>query len=306
MQIQEIEARARIYYHQVNGRSRGLLDIISHAVQRFTRVQGAEAAAAIAYYTIFSIFPLLLVLTSVSGFVLTNRESSQVVVDFLTQFAPISPELIENTFTHIIHQRTASGIIGLVGVIFAASAMFKTLVRNINRAWPEARSLGVVRGQLVSILMVFSLATLMIFWVLGTSSIRILSHLPSWIPPEVQNNHTITRSLTTAGSWLVTFLIFFAMYYWLPYTHVRSIEAFWGALIATLAWKLATTIFIWVLNSGWANFNVLYGSLGTSLALLVWVYFTAVITLIGAHISAAIARVKRVTQDHDATRVAIS
>ena len=77
--------------------------------------------------------------------------------------------------------------------------MFKTLVRNINRAWPEARALGVVRGQLLSILMIFSLVSLMIFWVLGTSSIRILSQLPSWIQTDVQNNHTITRFLTNLG-----------------------------------------------------------------------------------------------------------
>jgi membrane protein len=80
----------------------------------------------------------------------------------------------------------------------------------------------------------------------------------------------------------------------LPNTKVKWSEALWGAAIASILINLATRIFTWFLGSGMAAFEVIYGSLGAGLALVTWVYVCAVIVLIGAHISAAVAQVTRI------------
>jgi membrane protein len=103
--------------------------------------------------------------------------------------------------------------------------------------------------------------------------------------------------------WLVAFLIFLNLYRWLPNTPVRWAEAFWGAVFATIAWEATTLAFSWYLNSGLARFELLYGSLGTSVAFLLWVYLSATITLFGAHISAAIAQTTRMEGTHAVQKV---
>jgi membrane protein len=291
---EQIKSRSMSLFLRANRKTNGVLGIIYQAFNRFSRVQALEASAAIAFYTILSIFPLLLVLVSITGFILTNQDASNLVLGFLSRNLPVEPTMIENTFEEVVLQRTSGGILGLVILAFSASGVFLTLARGINRAWKGARALGLVRSRLIALGMIFSLAMLMIFWVLVSSLINVLGEL------EILNltQYPLLRDLLWTGmpnilSWLVTFLVFINLYYWLPNTKVFWSEAFWGALVATLAWKFTTAVFAWYVKSEWATYDFLYGSLGTSVALLTWIYISALITLFGAHLSAAIARVKR-------------
>ena len=70
-------------------------------------------------------------------------------------------------------------------------------------------------------------------------------------------------------------------------------ESLWGAIVASLALQFATRLFAWFLSSGLATFELIYGSLGAGFALITYVYLVGLITILGAHLSAAIACVKR-------------
>jgi membrane protein len=74
---------------------------------------------------------------------------------------------------------------------------------------------------------------------------------------------------------------------------VRWWEAFWGALVATLAGEIATRGFTWYLSSGIVQYELVYGSLGAIVALMLWIYIGGWIVLFGAHLSAAVARGRR-------------
>jgi membrane protein len=64
--------------------------------------------------------------------------------------------------------------------------------------------------------------------------------------------------------------------------------AFWGALVAAVAWELVTDAFTWVLSSGLIHYELVYGSLGAIIALLFWIYLISWILLYGAYLTAAI------------------
>jgi membrane protein len=93
---------------------------------------------------------------------------------------------------------------------------------------------------------------------------------------------------------LLVFLALLGLYRWVPNTQVRWTEAFWGALIATPAGEIVTNGFAWYLSTGLARFELVYGSLGTVVVLMLWIYIDALVVLFGAHISAAGARFYRV------------
>jgi membrane protein len=91
-----------------------------------------------------------------------------------------------------------------------------------------------------------------------------------------------------------TFFALWGLYRWVPNTEVKWSEALWGASVATLAWEIATNGFTWYLSSGIVQYELLYGSLGAIVALMLWIYIISLITLFGAHLSAAIARQTRI------------
>ncbi|MEE8390351.1 MAG: YihY/virulence factor BrkB family protein, partial [Anaerolineae bacterium] len=94
--------------------------------------------------------------------------------------------------------------------------------------------------------------------------------------------------------------VFFALlglYRWVPNTKVKWSEAFWGALVAVPAGEIATNGFSWYLSSGIVQYELVYGSLGTVVALMLWIYIGAVIVLFGAHLTAAVTRHRQLTKN---------
>jgi membrane protein len=101
-------------------------------------------------------------------------------------------------------------------------------------------------------------------------------------------NLLLLRLISAFGSWLMIFLVFFALYHWIPTMDVTLSATVWGALLASLAWKAVTTGFTWYLSSRFGSYQLVYGSLGAIVAFLFLIYVISFITLFGAHLSAAI------------------
>ena len=99
---------------------------------------------------------------------------------------------------------------------------------------------------------------------------------------------SLWRLVSAVASWLTVFMLFFALYRWVPTTFVRWRAAFWAAMFATISWQIATAGFAWYLTSGFGSYQLVYGSLGAVVAWLFLIYLISMITLFGAHLSAAI------------------
>ena len=105
--------------------------------------------------------------------------------------------------------------------------------------------------------------------------------------------------------WLLAFIALLWLYRWIPNTEVQWSEAAWGAMLASLGSVLATSLFSWYLGSGsgLSNYNLIYGSLGAFVALMVWIYLISIIVLFGAHISSSIAYYVRIKGGDDQVSV---
>jgi membrane protein len=85
--------------------------------------------------------------------------------------------------------------------------------------------------------------------------------------------------------YIFSLIIFWLLYYIPPNIRVSKRAAFIGALPASVAWNLLTSGFSWFLRSGFVRYEIVYGSLSTIVSLLVWIYFSNLILLLGAYIS---------------------
>lgn len=297
MVFDELQPKLRDAYNWTNEHTGGAPNILLLALKRFQYVRAAEGAASIAYYAIFSLFPLLLVLAGVLGFVLVSTPEPEQVVDFVTTVIPISEDFIRTNLVQILVQRGTVGIFGLVGLIWAASAVFITLARNINLAWPGAVSRNPIQGRLIGMAMLAVIAFLFVLSVLGATVFTLLPVTPAEEASRAALFESMLGSIFSALiPLLLSFLVFLAMYRWIPNIRVNWMEAFWGALFAALAWRLSVFLFRWYINSGLVRLEILYGSLATIILLLIWIYLTALITLLGAHISSAVAYTTRLRE----------
>lgn len=280
--------KVRGLYHRLDELSGQRLAVIARAIQRFDRNRGPEAAATISYYTIFSIFPLLIfTITALSYFI-----DPKVVIEKLTDLTkglPISPETIISQLEQVLQARTTFNIIGLVGFLWAGSGAFTSLALNLDRAWKKVRYRNVIQQRLIAITMVVLLAMFMFLSIIYATLIDLslvaklfaLDHI-TWLQPLLQGAYS------RFWPYIVRFALIWLLYRLIPSAHVNGWAAVWGALVASLAWGMATSGFSWFLSSGMARYDLIYGSLGAIIAFLTWVYLSAWIILFGAYLTEAI------------------
>ncbi|HJR79117.1 MAG TPA: YihY/virulence factor BrkB family protein [Anaerolineales bacterium] len=273
-------------YRSINRLSGDRLSILKIALESFVETRAADSAASLAYYAIFSFFPLLLLFIALGSYFLGSAQIYETVTQLAQQAIPISNTIIAQNLRQVLEEREAVGIIGLVTLLWAASGVFSNLAHNINLAWPRARRRTFLQRRLMGVRIIGGLSGLLILaivldWLSNLLSFVRIANIPFY-------DLSLWRLVSTVASWLTVFLLFFALYRWIPAVSVRWRAAFWGALFATVAWQIATAGFAWYLTTGFGRYQLVYGSLGAVVAWLFLIYLISFITLFGAHLSAAI------------------
>lgn len=228
----------------------------------------------------------MLVFIAGGSYFLDSHQVFNTVTQFIQQALPISRQVINENLEEILERRDTAGIVSLLILLWSASGMFTNLAYNINLAWPLATRRNFLQNRLVGLWMI-----------VGLIGLIILSLILSWMTarlPFIRFNQTsssdlfLLRIISALGSWLMIFLVFLTLYHWIPTLRVRWSATLWGALLASLAWKLVITGFSWYLGSSFGQYQLVYGSLGAIVAFLFLIYIISLITLFGAHLSAAI------------------
>lgn len=277
---------AREFFKKMNQLSGDRFSILQTAIRSFSEKQAGQASAGLAYYTFFSIFPLMLVFIAAGSYFVDSHQVFTTVTQFVQQALPISRQVINENLEEILRARGTAGVLSLLLLLWSASGMFTNLAYNINLAWPAAARRNFLQRRLVGLWMI-----------VGLIGLIALSLILSWVTTRLPflnvdnaspSSLLLLRIVSALGSWLMIFLVFMMLYRWIPTRRVGWSSTFWAALIASLAWKTATAGFAWYLRSGFGQYQLVYGSLGAIVAFLFLIYMISLITLFGAHLGAAI------------------
>ena len=228
----------------------------------------------------------MLALIAAGSYFLDDQQVYRDVTQIVQKALPISPDLINNNVRQVLDARGTVGLISLLTLLWSASSFFTNLAYNINRAWPDAPSRNFLKKRLVGFSMIAGLGGLLILS-LALSWITNLIPILDIADASLQSLNLWTW-LSRLGAWLTIFLLFWALYRWVPTANVTWNATFWGALAASILWRVATTGFGWYVSSGLGRYQLVYGSLGAIVALLFLIFIVSLITLFGAHLSAAI------------------
>ena len=248
-----------------------------------------------AYYALFSLFPLLIFLVVVGSFVLEGEQVRETVFFWLANLFPTASGLIARNLDFVIARRGPAGATAIVAMLWSGSGAFTALARNINRAWPGARPRNFLMGRLVGLVIITVLVMLLFISLFAGAVVRWFPFLSRLLSLAGSAAYSRFWGLATANLFApaLTFLMFLVLYRWTPNADVRWTEAAWGAATATFGWRVAVYAFTWYLSSGLVNYQLVYGTLGTVIALMFWIYLSSLVTLFGAHLGAAIALHRR-------------
>jgi len=269
---------------------RVVYQIVRDTVHSFSRSAAVEATAGLAYFSFFSFFPLLLILVATASSWLTEEAARHHALVYFTDIFPISPDLVQAMLQTLVDRRVTSTLVSGVGLLWAASGYFSLLVRNVNRAWPDLKPRPFVRTRLEALGIVVLLGMLFIVSIIATSAVELMDalNLPLW--EELFNNAPLRRVLSNLFPMITRLCLLWGLYYWVPKTQVDWRASLISASTVTAGWRLITTVLTWYLSSRFARYNLVYGSLGTTIASLMWLYFSNYILVLGAHLTASIAR----------------
>lgn len=266
----------------------GVLSLIWHSLTHFSAARGAEAAAGLAYYGLFALFPLTLFLISILGYVMESEAAFQQALQFMRILFPFSGEIITRNLAGVTKTHGSTTILGLLGLLWSALGFFNVLAINVNRAWPSVKLRGIVKSRLISVAMILVLVLLILLSLISTTLITVLPTLLNRLNLNTSQDSLGWKLLLQIAPPLFTYLLFIGLYRWVPNKTVHWRAVVIGALFSATVWELSKRLFAFYLTSGMARFQFIYGSLAALIALMVWTYFGNLITLLGAHLVSAI------------------
>jgi membrane protein len=265
-------------------RSRPVL-LAGRVVVQLGRDDATILAAGIAYYFLFSLFPLLLGLLAIAGMVFNSPEVQRNFLDFVSENLPGAANFVERNVHEIVRLRGFLGLGATLGLIWTASAVFGAISKGVNRAWGVRKDRPFYIAKPRHLAMALIVLVLFLISASLTAVILPLTQQDLDLPglgffPQLMVGEALLRAL----SWLFSFGIFLLIYRFVPncQTYWRSVWP--GAVIGATLFEVGKFAFVWYLGA-FANYDQVYGPLASVIVLLLWAYISAFILLLGAEIS---------------------
>jgi YihY family inner membrane protein len=265
--------------------------IVSHTLHQFHENDLFTSAAAMSYFGLMTLFPALLLMLAISNQIPAGAEMLRHAADVY----PGSSTFLRDTVRSLSSVSTGIIITCVIVVLWAGSWVFSVLERALNRIW-GAISRTFWHGRAITIGMIGIVGVLLSVSVLITSWLVALRDVAGRFSPRQIARYPILLAVGSVFwqgifailSFLITVILFVAVYRFLPRAEVRLRDTLPGAIVAGLLWELAKYVFAWSL--GYFHYDQIYGSVGAVVAVLTWSYVSSLILLFGAQLTAVFHR----------------
>ena len=254
--------------------------MVMGAAQDTLKPDSVIYAAAIAYFALFSVFPLALLSIAFASYSLGSLMDQHLVVQRLEFIAPALGQLLGQNIDDIILERGPITIAAIAGLLWSASAFFYMLNRILNKIWATKHRHPVwqQRGLAVIIVLALVVPTLFLTSVAGSLITTLRTLLPSSI---IQ----VASSLSLGLAILLDIALFMVLYLILPHGNSTWRNILPGAIGAGLLWELAKKAFLLFIATYISASNLVYGSVAAIVAFLTWAFLSGHIFLFGTYLN---------------------
>ncbi len=260
--------------------ARGTARLLFQAIRKSAEDHAKDLAAAIAYWSFFSIFPLVIAILSVAGYFLGSSEAQVRVYRLVTDSLPGSADFVQGLVTDVVEHRGTLGLVGLLGLLWTASKGFGAVTRAVNRAVGAKRSHPFSLSKLRHLLVTAVCSALLLISLGTTTAVEVVLR-PSMLEPLGLDLPLLSRFQGTVTNLLLAVLLFAVVYKITPYVRASWGQVLPGALLAALLFEVLKAGFVVYLERG-TDLEALYGSLSSIIVLLLWLYLSAWVLILGA------------------------
>src|SRR5919106_2190569 len=260
--------------------------IARRAIAGFLAHEALQYAGSMAYFSVLSIFQLLVLTIVVGSFFLGQGEAREFVLDQLEAGSPLDRETIAGVIDATIASRGGITIISFAFLLWSGLGVFSAISNGISRAFEVTTPRPFLVDKLLGLALmattgVLAVASLIIGIVTG-----ILQQAASELIGDVPGGGTAIWLIGLLAPLVLIFFAFWILYRLVPNRPVSFGEVLPGAIVAALLWTVLRFGFTWYATSV-ANYESAFGPISTGVTLLVFLYFASLIVLLGAEVARA-------------------
>jgi membrane protein len=257
----------------------------SVALARYmARTEVHTYAFSVAANSILSLFPFIVLLLTISRSVFHSRAMEAVVGDMMKSFLPVGQDFVMRNMQLLAHPQKGVQVFSLVMLLVTSTGVFLPLEVALNNVWGIKENRSYLHNQAVSLGLALAVGLLAMASVAFTSAQKTVL---TWI----FFGHTQNRFFDVAAFGFLKFcavvasiLLFFLVYWVLPYRKVPARAVLPTAIVVGLLWEVAKYLYIRALP--WLDFQAVYGPFYISVGLMMWAFLSGLLLLAGAHFSA--------------------
>ena len=265
-----------------------VLNVLKTAIEQWFRHRSARLGAALAYYSVFSMGPLLLIVTSVAGlFFGADAVRGSLALQFKSMLGETGSKAVEAMLAGASSEQSGllAGVIGLVLLLVAALGVVVQLKDAMNTIWnvEEPKEAGVwwyLRTYLISLAGILGLGFLLAVSLVVSAGLAALS---SWSGVAA----VIGEAINFVASLAILTALFAMLFKWFPDTDIAWRDVLAGAAATAFLFDVGKFAIGWYI--GTQGLESMYGAAASIVILLVWVYYSAQIVLFGAEVTHAYA-----------------
>lgn len=267
--------------------------VLEESLVRFFNEDSLAVSASIAYHSLLSIFPFLLLLMGLSGFYIQQHELTGRLAIILDRYLPMRTDFIVRNLEGISRAYGKVGLISLLLLLWSSSGIFLPLEKALNRAWGATKERSWLRRHLLALEMAVVVGLIIL---LSSVVVGVNVYVHGWMrmgtrlfpSPLVALAYHLLVMTTTFSLTLTMFVVLFKG---LPNRPMAFGQVLPSALLTAVFWEAARSLFTLLLPV--FNYRQIYGSIGVVVGLMTWAYLSSAVTLFGAQVSHTLYRTLR-------------
>ena len=276
--------------------------VLVQTFKHFIKDNGPQWAAAIAYYTLLSIFPLLLAAVAIAAYFVDRQWALEQGSLLIRGLVPSGTQFIREIIESIIETRGQVGILSILVLIWSGSRVFGVITKALNIAYHVSEPYGFLRRTLVELLMTFTIG---ILFILALGSRLLITFMEGLISIPFLQQHVLYQFLSYAIPAVLLLLSLFLTYQYVPRRRVAWWAALAGAVLFTVLFLIAQPLFTGYVET-FANYSMVYGPLAILITLILWIWISANLLLLGGELASHIQDIlveekseKEVEEEHE-------
>ena len=237
-------------------------------------------SAATAYFTLYSIFPLVLLTLGFASIWFEPYLDDRTILEQFEFIVPALNDLLGRNLDQLYQARGAITRFSAVILIWSASSVVYMLTRAMDAIWEEVSIRPAWRHRALAIAFTLGLSALFLVGSFGWSV--VVPILNQVLPERLIDVSTYIGAIASA---LLSVLVFTLLYRMLPNARLKWIDVMLGAIVAGILWEIAKHGFLLFVSNYLTLSNLVYGSMTAIIAFLTWAYISMLIFLYGAHVN---------------------